>query len=85
MPRIRLANWYGDHKPGDEIDVDDVALKALHRDGIVAEVVGYDNGGVLEHGSTEATSTNGETEAVTPQQEQPAQPEPAVETGRKRR
>ncbi|WP_217235468.1 hypothetical protein [Streptomyces sp. AC555_RSS877] len=87
MPRIKLANWYGDHKPGDEIDVDEVTLKALHRDGIVAEVVGYDNGGVLEPGSTEAVNASGETEAVeaAPQQEQPAQPEPAVETGRKRR
>jgi hypothetical protein len=37
--RIKLASWYGDHAPGDEIDVDDVALKALRRDGLVAEVV----------------------------------------------
>lgn len=39
MPRIKLANWHGDHAPGDEIDVDDVELKALARDGRVAEVV----------------------------------------------
>jgi hypothetical protein len=84
MPRIKLANWYGDHKPGDEIEVDEVALKALHRDGIVAEVIGYDNGGVLEPGPTEATGTSGEAEAVQTVP-QPAQPEPAVETGRKRR
>jgi hypothetical protein len=37
--RIKLASWYGDHAPGEEIDVDDVALKALRRDGLVAEVV----------------------------------------------
>lgn len=37
--RIKLASWYGDKAPGEEIDVDEVALKALHRDGLVAEVV----------------------------------------------
>ncbi|MFI6491214.1 hypothetical protein [Streptomyces sp. NPDC050564] len=39
MPRIKLANWYGDKAPGEELDVDDVTLKALSRDGLVAEVV----------------------------------------------
>lgn len=39
MPRVKLASWYGDHAPGEELDVDDVALKALRRDGLVAEVV----------------------------------------------
>jgi hypothetical protein len=39
MPRIKLANWYGDKAPGEELDVDDVMLKALRRDGMVAEVV----------------------------------------------
>jgi hypothetical protein len=75
MPRIKLANWYGDRKPGDEMDVDDVLLKALSRDGIVAEVL-------------DAPAEPG----LTPQQDAPAQPEPAVhpvdpaaETGRKRR
>lgn len=37
--RIKLASWYGDHAPGEELDVDDVTLKALRRDGLVAEVV----------------------------------------------
>lgn len=37
--RIKLASWYGDKAPGEEIDVDDVTLKALRRDGLVAEVV----------------------------------------------
>jgi hypothetical protein len=37
--RIKLASWYGDKAPGEEIDVDEVRLKALHRDGLVAEVV----------------------------------------------
>ena len=36
--RIKLANWYGDKAPGEELDVDDVTLKALRRDGLVAEV-----------------------------------------------
>ena len=39
MPRIKLANWYGDRAPGEDLDVDEVTLKALRRDGIVAEVV----------------------------------------------
>lgn len=39
MPRIKLANWYGDKAPGEELDVDAVTLKALRRDGLVAEVV----------------------------------------------
>jgi hypothetical protein len=39
MPRIKLSTWYGDHAPGDEIDVDDAGLKALRRDGRVADVV----------------------------------------------
>ncbi|MET7429638.1 hypothetical protein ABZT16_11650 [Streptomyces flaveolus] len=71
MPRVKLANWYGDHKPGDEIDVDDVMLKALHRDGLIAKVV-------------EAPAEQPE-QTPAPQQEGPAQPQPAVETGRKRR
>ncbi|MFG3585135.1 hypothetical protein [Streptomyces sp. NPDC047990] len=37
--RIKLASWYGDKAPGEEIDVDEVTLKALSRDGLVAEVV----------------------------------------------
>ena len=39
MPRIKLAGWYSGKKPGDELEVDDVQLKALRRDGLVAEVV----------------------------------------------
>jgi hypothetical protein len=39
MPRIKLANWYGDKAPGEELDIDDVQLKALRRDGMVAEIV----------------------------------------------
>ncbi len=39
MPRIRLAHWYGEHKPGDAIDVTDEQAKALSRDGLVAGVV----------------------------------------------
>lgn len=39
MPRIKLAHWHGPHAPGDEIDVDDAALKSLVRDGRVATVV----------------------------------------------
>lgn len=80
MPRIKLASWYGDKAPGDEIDVDDATLKALRRDGRVAEVAetsGYDNGGVLEPGVTVAVNETGQAEAV----ESPAPPA----EGRKRR
>lgn len=36
MPRIKLASWYGDHAPGEEIDVDETTAKALRRDGRIA-------------------------------------------------
>lgn len=39
MPRIRLAAWYGGAAPGSELDVDDVQLKELTRDGLVAALV----------------------------------------------
>lgn len=39
MTRIKIASWYGDHAPGAEVEVDDSALKALTRDGVVAEIV----------------------------------------------
>jgi len=37
MPKVKLAYWYDGKKPGDTVDVDDVTLKILKRDGIVAE------------------------------------------------
>lgn len=37
--RIKLASWYGDKPPGEEIDVDEVTAKALRRDGLIAEPV----------------------------------------------
>lgn len=79
MPRIKLASWYGDKTPGEEMDVDDVTLKALRRDGRVAEVVedsSYDNGGVLEPGATVAAHEAGEAE--------PVEPAPPAEGRRKR-
>lgn len=39
MTRIKLAHWYGDRAPGDELDVDAATLKEMRRDGRVAEVV----------------------------------------------
>ncbi|HEY9370368.1 hypothetical protein [Streptomyces sp.] len=39
MPRIELAYWHGTHQPGDVIDVDDVQLREMQRDGRVARVV----------------------------------------------
>lgn len=68
MARIKLASWYGDKAPGEEMDVDDVMLKALRRDGLVAEVVvdesAHDNGGALEPGAVEAVNDTGQPEAV---------------------
>lgn len=75
MPRIKLAYWHGSHKPGDEIDVSADELAGLHRDGRVAEVLGYEAGGTLEPGSVEAVNESGDDEAV----------EPAPPSGRKRR
>lgn len=66
MPRVKLATWYGDKAPGDEIDVDAVTLKALRRDGLVAEVLGYDEGGTLQSGVSVAVNNRGEPEAVEP-------------------
>lgn len=79
MPRIKLASWYGDKAPGEEMDVDDVTLKALRRDGRVAEVIetgSYDNGGALEPGVTVVVNDTGEPE--------PVEPAPPVEGRRKR-
>jgi hypothetical protein len=76
MPRIKLSSWYGDHAPGDEIDVDEAQLKALTRDGRVAEAVGFGNGGALEPGPSVAVNETGEPEAV-----EPAPPE----SGRRKR
>lgn len=74
--RIRLASWYGDHKPGDEIDADGVLLKALRRDGRVAEIV--------ETPTEEPPAARQEKPAQpAPVVEQPAAS--AAETGRKRR
>lgn len=75
MPRIRLANWLGDHKPGDEIDVSDTELANLTRDGRVAEVV-------EEPSKKPAMVAHEDAPTAEPE---PDQPEAAVETGRKRR
>ncbi|GAB2718105.1 hypothetical protein [Streptomyces bullii] len=73
MPRIKLANWYGDKAPGEEIDVGDVLLKALRRDGRVAEVVDAPTQEQADEPAPEPVSA--------PAQEPAAQPE----SGRKRR
>lgn len=64
MPRIKLAFWHGDHKPGDEIEVNEDELAALRRDGRVAEVLGYDQGGSLPAALVEARNESDEPEAV---------------------
>lgn len=69
MPRIKLAHWLGEHKPGDELDVTDAELAALTRDGRIASVVDV---------SPELADTQETVAARTPAP-------PTVETGRKRR
>ncbi|WP_435209558.1 hypothetical protein [Streptomyces sp. bgisy034] len=39
MPRIKTAHWHGGQPPGTEFDVDETELRALVRDGRVAEVL----------------------------------------------
>lgn len=73
--RIKLAHWYGDHAPGDEIDVDEVTVKALQRDGRVAEVLAYGQGGVLEATPSETVNASDAPEPV----------EPAPDSGRRKR
>jgi hypothetical protein len=75
MPRIKLANWYGEKAPGEELDVDEVRLKALRRDGMVAEVV---DAPAVE--SADEVGAQAQAEPA-PVQEPAAQPE----AGRKRR
>lgn len=66
MTRIRLAHWHNGHVPGDEIEVDDDQLRALRRDGRVAEVLpSYDKGGFLPPATTEVVNETGEPEPVT--------------------
>lgn len=77
--RIKLASWYGDRAPGEEIDVDETTAKALRRDGLVAEAVddsSYSDGGVLEPGQSVATNKTSEPE--------PVEPAPPAEGRRKR-
>jgi hypothetical protein len=66
MPRIKLASWYGDKSPGEEMDVDDAALKALRRDGLVAEVLGGDEDGAPEPDASQAANDSGEPDAAKP-------------------
>lgn len=76
MPRIKLAHFVGDHKPGDEIEVSDVELASLTRDGRVASVV--------ETPAEKPPAPQQEDPAqLAPATEQPT--EPVAETGRKRR
>jgi hypothetical protein len=39
MPRVILAHWHNGLAPGSELDVTDVELAALRRDGRIADVV----------------------------------------------
>jgi hypothetical protein len=66
MPRIRLAYWYKDHAPGDEVEVHDDEFRDLSRDGRVAEVL------------TEPEPEAGP--APVAEAEAPAQPDPTVDT-----
>lgn len=83
MPRIRLAYWHAGMQPGDETDVTVDELRDLQRDGRVAEVLGYEGGGVLRPGRLEPQPSPG-PEAVDAPQPEPV-PEGSSESGRKRR
>lgn len=76
MPRIRLAHWHDGHLPGDVIDVDPEQLRGMQRDGRVAEVLGYDEGGVLTPGMVEAVATADAPEPVVVPPKRARKPEP---------
>jgi len=75
MPRIKLANWYGDQAPGDIVEVDDAALKAMRRDGLVADVLAPELDDTLSSAPVEEAAAGDKPEPVAPE------PQP----GRKRR
>jgi hypothetical protein len=79
MPRITLAYWYGDKAPGDTIDVDEVAAKAMRRDGLVA---------AEETVQEQQAPAPAVTEPAPPQPQPPAEQagdERAVPSGRRKR
>ena len=39
MARVRLANWWGGHAPGEVVEVGDGEVAGLRRDGRIAEVL----------------------------------------------
>ncbi|WP_338683947.1 hypothetical protein QD712_25850 [Streptomyces acidiscabies] len=75
MIRIKLANWYGEHAPGQEVNVSEALLKSLQRDGLVAEVLDPQADDALELPAAEAENGAPEPEAA----------EPTAELRRKRR
>lgn len=75
MPRIKLAAWYGDQAPGDIVEVDDGALKAMRRDGLVADVLAPEPVGALPPAPVEEAAADSGPEPVA------SEPQP----GRKRR
>jgi len=76
MPRIRLAHWHDGHLPGDVIEVGVEQLRGLQRDGRVAEVLGYDEGGVLTPGMVEAVNDTPTPELVVALPKRARKPEP---------
>ncbi|KAA6216389.1 hypothetical protein [Streptomyces filamentosus] len=75
MPRIKLAAWCGDQAPGDIVEVDDDTLKAMRRDGLVADVLALEPADALPPAPAEEAAAIGRPEPVVPE------PQP----GRKRR
>ncbi|MFJ2006997.1 hypothetical protein [Streptomyces chartreusis] len=81
MPRIALAHWWSGHPPGAELTVDDEELRALTRDGRVAEVLADpvaqpEPAAAQDQPADEAVSADSEAEAVEPEAEA-AEPERA--------
>ncbi|PWG13892.1 hypothetical protein DF268_08450 [Streptomyces sp. V2] len=72
MIKVKLANWYGDKAPGEELDVDEATLKALHRDGRIASVIAADSTVALDPAAGEESGPEA------------AEPVPS-QAGRKRR
>lgn len=72
MPRIRLSYWHGGHAPGDVIDVDADALKALARDGRVAEVLPDEVAEPAPEAAVEAPAEEPEAAAPTPRRRKSA-------------
>jgi hypothetical protein len=77
MPRIQLAHWHGQHRPGDELDVTAEELVAMRRDGRVAQV--------LDDTPQQASAAEPEETPAEPLAEASEEPEPEPARARRKR